>query len=103
MGKDTKDKIVHLKQPEIKKDAPNVYANSARMTMGVYDFILQFGQVTDPKDGPKINAVVRMSPQHAKVFGMLLIKNLKKYEKDIGKISLPSTLIKEIGIENEVF
>jgi len=103
MGKDTKDKIIHLKQPEIKEDIPNVYANSLRMTMGVYDFIFQFGQVTDPKDGPETNAVVRMSPQHAKVFGMLLLKHLKKYEKDIGKITIPSTMIKDIGVENEVF
>ncbi len=103
MGKDTKDKIVHLQPHVIEEDAPNVYANSVGMTMGVYDIILQFGQMTDPKDGPKINAVVRMSPQHAKVFGMLLLKNLKKYEKDIGKINLPSAMIKDLGIENEVF
>lgn len=103
MSKDTKDRIVHLQPPVIEEDVPNVYANSVGMTMGVYDFILQFGQVTDPKDGPRINAVVQMSPQHAKVFGMVLLKNLKKYEKDIGKINLPSAMIKELGIENEVF
>jgi len=103
MGKDTKDKIVHLQPPVIEEDVPDVYANSVNMTMSVYDIVLQFGQMTDPKDGPKINAMVRMSPQHAKVFGMLLLKHLKKYEKDIGKITIPSAMIKDIGVENEVF
>ncbi len=98
-----KDKIVHLQPPVIEEDVPDVYANSVNMTMSVYDIILTFGQMTDPKDGPKINAVVRMSPQHAKVFGMLLLKHLKKYEKDIGKIAIPSKMIKDIGVENEVF
>ncbi len=103
MSTNTKDRIVHLQPPVIEEDVPDVYANQAGMTVGVYDFILRFGQITDPKDGAKIKAVVRMSPQHAKVFGMLLTKNLKKYEKEIGKISLPSGLIKELDLEGEDF
>ena len=103
MSKDTKDKIVHLKPPEIEEDTPDIYANQVGMTIGVYDVILKFGQITDPKEGHKIKAVVRMSPQHAKVFAMLLNKNLKMYEKDIGKINLPFEMIKELGLEEEVF
>lgn len=101
MGKDKKDKIVHLKRPPAEEVIPDIYTNQVNLTMSVYDVIFKFGQMTGPKDSPDVKAIIRMSPQHAKVFGLLLNKHIMAYEKDIGKISLPSGLLKDLGLDKE--
>jgi hypothetical protein len=42
-----------------------------------------------------------MSPQHAKVFALLLRKHLEMYEKDIGEIKIPLKVLKDLGLKKE--
>ena len=95
------NKVVHLQAPD-QEDVPEFYVNQVNMTFSVYDVTFSFGTMPLPanaQDGSDEAVVIRMSPQHAKVFSRLLHKNLEKYEKDIGNISISGKLLKELGIE----
>ena len=42
-----------------------------------------------------------MSPQHAKVFGRILVKNMHAYEENVGKLNIPREILEELGILEE--
>jgi hypothetical protein len=68
------------------------YANSARITVSLWDFSFLFGEMEE--SGPELLKVseklkVTMSPQHAKVFHKVLEQNIRKYEEKFGEIKLP--------------
>ena len=53
----------------------------------------------DAKPEPK--AIIRMSPEHAKVTAMSLRKNITKYEQDPKTaINLPGDLYKRLGLDS---
>ena len=91
-------KIVRLERGEKEKEIPDFYINSAFIQASLYEFMFKFGLKTDQKKDPESIAIIRMSPQHAKVLGKLLVKNVDAYEKDVGEIKLPESLVKELGI-----
>lgn len=69
------------------------YANVAQIELGFYDIRISFGEkkkrvpeITDED----IDVRVIMSPQHAKEFANLLIRNIKQYEEIFGEIKIPS-------------
>lgn len=77
---------------------PELYTNSVDFGVSAYEFTFMFGLrgIKNGESKPIVN--VRMSPQHAKVMSLLLAKNVSNYEKEIGEISLPSKLIKELKL-----
>ena len=91
-------KIVRIERGEAMKEIPDFYINTAKILGSLYEFMFTFGLKSDPKKEPEDVAIIRMSPQHAKVFAKILIKNVETYEKDVGEIKLPENLVKELGI-----
>ncbi|KXG78328.1 hypothetical protein AN618_03940 [Fervidicola ferrireducens] len=74
---------------EIKR---SYYANLAQIELGFYDIRISFGEkkkripeITDED----IDVKIIMSPQHAKEFANLLMRNIKHYEEIFGEIKLP--------------
>lgn len=80
----------------------NYYANSANIVFGNYDFQFLFSHQSPLiiKDGVVANNIIRMtmSPQHAKVFSIILEKNIKEYEKTFGNIEIKEEFIKSLEI-----
>ena len=88
----------------MEKEHMNFYANAINMASSIYDItfdlksqsphIDQTGKILQLNGQPVINVseeiTVRMSPQHAKAFAVLLVKNIIEYEKQFG-IKLPLT------------
>jgi len=93
------------------KKAFTFYANSVNIKIGIYDVMLKFSfrepssETKDKEDSidnldyQLVNVV--MSPQHALVFSKLLSKMLKRYEEEVGQISLPKKMLKDIGLGDE--
>jgi hypothetical protein len=89
------------------EDVPDLYVDSVRLAVGPYGFVLDLGVQglpdTPMSETPPVKrvAVVRMSPQHALVLARILAKNVRIYEEQIGKISLPGKMFEDLGIESE--
>jgi hypothetical protein len=82
----------------------DVYVNSARFAVGVYDFMIEFGLQEATTDAARPAGItpqvrMRMSPQHAKVLAAALHDVVSKYEAQVGKIDVPATLFTQMGIE----
>lgn len=67
------------------------YANWVSIESNLFDVNLQFGQNNTPDNGDsKVPlAQIIMSPQHAKVLGIMLMQNIRNYEEKFGKINIP--------------
>jgi hypothetical protein len=96
-----------------KKSQPaDVYANQIRLSVGAYDFTLFFGLSTiqhdegveqgelQAKEQTKLQAIIRMSPPHAKSLSILLNRFIESYEKDVAPIGLPNALVSHLKGEN---
>lgn len=78
-----------------------LYVNQAQMQFSIYDFTIDFGRIEDPRgSGPRFNPVTRiqMSPHHAKVFALMLLKHLALYEHQMGIIELPAQFLEELRL-----
>jgi hypothetical protein len=68
-----------------------VYANSAQIETGPWDFRIIFGEAT--RSGDKViveqSVAVVMSPQHTKALLGVLATNVHEYEKQIAEIKMP--------------
>ncbi len=76
-------------------DLPEVYTNSARFTVGIYDFMVEFGVTetsVDPQKPPGIGPVlrVRMSPQHAAMLSLALADVVRRYENEVQASASPA-------------
>jgi len=81
-------------------DFLSTYSNSARMTIGLWDFRFTFGEVEQAtSDMVKVSEKVSviMSPQHAKMFLQIFEQNFRKYEERFGEIKLPPGILVEQG------
>ena len=76
---------------------PDVYTDSFAMTASAYTVSLHFAVSEGPVLKPQ--AIVRMSPQHAKVMAILFMRRLKEYEKKAGEIGVPESLLREKDID----
>lgn len=88
------------------KAIPDTYADSTRFDITVYGVTLEFGQIRSVAGvGHRSSHIPRvrvsMSPQHAKVLAKLLMKNMKAYEAQVGKITLPRQVLEELGIAED--
>lgn len=86
-----------------KNEIHTIYTNSANFAIGEYDFQFLFynqypsldGQGTDSSNFVRII----MSPQHAKVFSLILQHHVKKYEEDFGKININKSILESLNVE----
>ncbi len=85
----------------VQPDFETHYVNQAQLHFGVYDFTIDFGRIEDPRQpGPQLAPITRiqMSPQHAKVLTLMLLKHIAAYEHQMGIIELPAALLQELHL-----
>jgi hypothetical protein len=91
-----KKEVDEQKSPE--KPIPDLYANSTEISISIYDVQIDFGIRSSTEETSKTVAIVRMSPQHALAMARLLLKNLREYERQVGKINLPRDLLEKLEV-----
>ena len=80
--------------------ATDVYADAFQMSVSAYTVSLLFAlQVGEGQLRPQ--AIVRMSPLHAKLVAIQLKRALKGAEEQIGAIAIPEAILTELGIDLE--
>jgi len=93
-------------QPEIRishtSDYREGYANSVQIRMSVWDFLLQFGLVT--QSTPEAVQMtqfqgVYLSPQQAKALWNVLGQNVAHYESTFGEIKLDPRTAGQVAIQ----
>jgi len=84
--------------------APEFYADALNVNTGLYGVSIHFGtrSVSDIGSHTKLHGVLRLSPQLAKVLTAILMKQIRAYETDIGKIPLLPGVVDATGIGPEV-
>ena len=99
---------------ERKEDSnvPDFYADRLNLNISPFGVTLVWGltkaKLVEPKDGvvPEVDdvAIVRTSLLHAKVIGLLLLKNIKKYEDEAGiKVQIPDKILTRLDIKDVNF
>lgn len=74
------------------ENARVVYVNSVQVAQTAFDLRFWFGLLEEADEArivSKVDTVMFMSPQHAKVFAAVLNKHIQKYESLHGYISAP--------------
>lgn len=90
-------------QPEI----PEYYADNFMVTAGAYTVAMSFGLSSahpTPGQPPRAKslAVIRMSPEHAKILTMVMRQHLKHYEREASiNISIPHAVYAQLGVSPE--
>ena len=72
-------------------DARTIYIDATRLARSPFDIRLHFGLIMEIEPGVVVEeeqAVIIMSPHHAKAVAGVLIENLKKWEDEYGAISV---------------
>ena len=88
--------------PEEKhEDIPDIYCDGVQMGLTPYDVMIELLRsppVLGAEGKPVRVGTIRMSLEHAKVFAIMLRKNLKNYEDTTGQIPMHPNLMKDLGI-----
>ena len=85
---------------------PEYYADAFQVTTTAFGVNMTFS-LRDPHPGSKQVpsrevARVRMSPEHAKIVAMMLMSQIKEYERASGiKIAIPAQVYTQLGIAEE--
>jgi hypothetical protein len=93
--------VAEEKREEKIEEAPDIYCDGTEMAMTPYDVMIHLlRRSSDPSKQaePVRVGTLRMSMEHAKVFAIVLRKNLKAYEDQAGQIPMHPDLMKELGI-----
>jgi hypothetical protein len=71
--------------------------NSARFSLGFYDLKMHLGVISDVSGELERTdeVTVVMSPAHAKVFSVLVGRQVSKYEDLFGEIEIPPEIMTE--------
>lgn len=79
------------------EEVPFYYINVVETLTSPYDVVSIFG-LKSKKNQQEYDPVVRvaMSLSQAKVYAILLVEQIERYEKDIGKIPIPEEFQKRI-------
>lgn len=80
---------------ESEKGPLEIYSNAVSISASVYDMVLDF-RIGSLNEETKPLVRLRMSPQHAKAFFILLEKHIRGYEQVFGDINLPEDLVKSL-------
>ena len=86
---------------------PDFYADAFQVTVTPFGVNMTFS-LRDPHPSPARQvpgtdvARIRMSPEHAKIVGMMLTRQIRDYERQSGiKIAIPSQVYAQLGIAEE--
>lgn len=94
----SRDRTPGVRIPE---DVSEFYSNSTLVAFTPWDFVLLFGSLGLPSTFPAgtgaqtiqgattMDAVIRMSPQHAKATLRALQSTVQQYEEQFGEIRIP--------------
>jgi len=94
-------------------EVPEVYSDLFTITLSPYTaaFLFDIREVPPAAQpereagqppGSRRVAVVRMSPEHAKIMGIILRRHIQKYEQDTGiTIDVPVRILQELNIPPE--
>ncbi len=87
-----------------KESAEGIYSNIVFMNFNASEFIVDFGRILPAVPEAKIYSRIIMNPQHCKRLMHLLERNIDKFEKQFGEISLPEQKngTRDIGFHSEV-
>ncbi|MCP4428876.1 MAG: DUF3467 domain-containing protein [Chloroflexi bacterium] len=77
---------------DIPKDVKAVYANLAFISHTPAEMVLDFAQILPRMPRGSILSRVIMSPMHAKMLHQALGQNLANYERQFGKINMPTSI-----------
>lgn len=88
-------------EKEFAADHLDVYADSFTVQTQLFGQTLQFGVVREDAP-PLVKVTVKVSPQMAKVMGLLISKHIRQYEEQTGKIGLPNEMLHDFGLEEEI-
>jgi hypothetical protein len=72
-----------------------VYSNNVALQVTPWDFKFDIGRLIEASAerlAYEVGVTVYMSPQHAKLFALMLARNVASYETQFGEIVLPSEL-----------
>jgi hypothetical protein len=84
-------------------ETPEYYSDAVNISLAMpWTVALTFAlRPTKPDKEPEPKAIIRMSPEHAKVTAMLLRKQIKDYEsKTQTFINLPGDLYKQLNLDS---
>ncbi len=83
------------------KSVAHSYANAVYVDYNPIEFFLKFG-LSEPRSEKIIDfAKIHLSPQYALLLNKILTRNIEEYEKRVGRINLPKSLLEEIGETKE--
>ena len=88
------------------EEVPDVYSDQLLFTTTLFGVALSFSKMPPnpmPGQAPQgaIQAVVRMSLQHAKVMTMVMKRQLKNWERENVEIALPQAALNQMGLSLE--
>ena len=86
---------------------PDLYADAFQVTTTPFGVSMTFSlreahpnPTKQTADEPV--ATIRMSPEHAKIMAMMLVRQLRRYERDSSiKIAIPSNVYTQLGLAEE--
>ncbi len=88
-------------------ELPEFYVDQFRMTAGVYDIAMTMG-LNPPHPSPGQGEVardtvrIRMSLEHAKIFAMIMKRQLKAFEEQAQiSINIPRQVYNGLGLSSE--
>ncbi|GEM_PF-2228976 len=105
---DKRDEQFQISNPETQYDIPSegvpeYYIDSMHFQTQLYTSILLLGEMqTSPEQKPILKLKVKVSPQMLKAMALLLSKQVREYEDQIGSIALPKSLLHGWGLEEEL-
>lgn len=73
--------------------AQGIYANLAIISHSTSEFVLDFAAVLPGVPKAKVKSRVILSPEHAKRLLLSLEENIGRYESNVGRISIPQTIM----------
>ena len=83
-------------------DQPVLYTDGVQVGISPFTVTLSFTVATHPPvhgQAPATVATVRMSPEHAKVMAIILRRQLKQFEEQLGQaIPLPAQVYQQLGL-----
>jgi len=86
---------------EIPEGTPEYYVDSLNIGTQLYGCTMWLGTLRQGQP-PLVSAIVKMSPQMAKVMSLILTKHVRQYEENTGAISLPKDLYHNLGLEEYI-
>lgn len=83
---------------DVPPGTPEYYVDAVNVETQLYGCTLFLGNLRR-EESQLVKVILKMSPQMAKVVGLILSKHIKNYETNVGPINLPKELLHNLGLE----